>query len=150
MAHKEKYGIRDLGYSQWHRTLGKDVTATDIDFIEYCPDCFEPIAVFEIGYGLDNTEKVLNHNINAIRAVVRRLLVPTYVVLYEGEVRYQSKCPCCGRPFPRSKITAFRKKMLYPRESHWVDMSPEEYAQWLKSLRRQHKCQGGVRDADGR
>ena len=135
---KEKFYVRDLGYSLWHRTLPHNMTCTDIDFVEYCPDCFEPLAIIEVGYGLDNTDKVNRHNISAIKALASKARVPFYVVLFEGENHGHTKCPYCKRPFPRSKVIALRKKLLYPRESYWVDMSPEEYAEWLKELRRQH------------
>lgn len=38
--------LADGGYRDWHRTLGSDLPATDVDFVEY--DARRPVALFEI------------------------------------------------------------------------------------------------------
>ena len=140
MPLKEKTGIRDLGYSLWHRkSLPRSATTTDIDHVEYCPDCFEPLAIFEIAYGLNNLDKEHAYSIPAIKRLAARARLNFYIVLYEGEHEGASQCPTCGRPFPRSRIVAFRKKLVYPGENHWVEMSVDDYREWLMSLHVEHR-----------
>jgi hypothetical protein len=146
MPFKEKTGIRDLGYSLWHRkSLPRYATTTDIDFVEYCPECFEPLVIIETAYGLDNLDKVHTNPIPTIKKLASKALIPFYVVLYEGESEGESECPLCHRPFARTRIAAFRKKLIYPREGYWTDMSVDEYREWLLSLHIEHRkyCKAG-------
>ena len=47
MTRYEKTWKRDLTYSLWHRKLEDEITMIDIDSVEYCPTCFEPLALLE-------------------------------------------------------------------------------------------------------
>jgi len=57
MAEREKYGVRSLEYSRWHRTdsvhrfLGLErahhLPMIDLDALEYCRLCSQPLLLIE-------------------------------------------------------------------------------------------------------
>jgi hypothetical protein len=47
VSNYERSCTRDLTFSLWHRTLPGHYTAIDVDFLEYCGACSEPLALLE-------------------------------------------------------------------------------------------------------
>ena len=132
MAERERYGSRDLTYSRWHRTpsiqrfLGieraRQLTCADLDFIEYCPRCYQPLLLLETAIDVGQKYKFTE----VLYAAAKRMDVPAALVFYlKGE---------------NEDIAQFRVRMIYPERGPEKIMTPQEYAEWLWSFREAHRC----------
>ncbi len=133
----EKYGMRDLSYSAWHRTASIQrfvgweraqlLTMCDADsvlWLEYRPGDKAPLALIEAAIDIGQEHKPAT----AIRRLAMRARIPAYQVLYERSARPN---PADGR-WP--DVQMFRLKRVWPRpESRWRRVSP---AQWASALLR--------------
>ena len=131
MSDKERYGERDLTYSWWHRTasIGRFLPSfeawrcgmVDIDDVEYCRWCYEPLALIELAQDVGQTYKpaAVTENL-AIRAEI-----PAYLCFYTVS---------------ESDITRFRVTSL--TDGEYVDkiLTPSEYAWFLSSFHESHDC----------
>lgn len=116
----EKTGLRDLTYSLWHRKLGDDITMIDVDSVEYCSKCLEPLAIIETARGLENLRK----NAAVSARLAERLGIPAYIVLYEARGR---------------RITRFRVLKIHPPDDgRWRLMSPLEMERMLTEIHAEH------------
>ena len=122
MTRYEKTWKRDLTYSLWHRKLEDELTFIDIDACEYCAECFEPLALIELARDVGQKYKPSI----VTKKLARKAGIPAYRVFYKVN--------------KKGKIVAFRVKELYPDESEEIKMTPEEYADFLRGLRRGHTC----------
>jgi hypothetical protein len=115
----ERTGKRDLTYSLWHRTLGDDISMIDIDSVEYCNRCLEPLALIETA--IDTGQHKYAY---ITRRLAEKLGVPAFIVLY----RLRGK-----------KIVSFRVIMIYPE--YWVqEFTPDQFGYYLTQLHTRHKC----------
>lgn len=122
----ELTGKRDMAYSKWHRTLGDDITMIDIDSVEYCDICLEPLALVETAHGWQ-----LNKVADVTRRMAEKLGVPCYIVLYEK-----------GK---RDKIVKFKLKQLWPVESGWKTLTPDQMAMFITELHSAHQLKHHAR-----
>lgn len=116
---------KPIAYSTWHRSGPADISFIDIDWIEYCKECYEPLLLCELAQGLGNDNKPFY----ATRRLALRAGMPAAVVLYETEDGSR-----VGR------ITQFKIKMVARDVSDWKYVSPPEWAAFLKQLHREHEC----------
>lgn len=81
----EFLGFRDEEISAWHRSLGFDLPATDIDFLLIEYDKALPKALIE--YKHQNSKKIPVHgaNIRATSALATRAKIPFFVVRYSQD-----------------------------------------------------------------
>lgn len=119
----ERYGTRDLAYSQWHRLQGDHLAYIDIDSLEYCNICKRPLALIELAQDVGQQHKSTS--------VMKRLAfmsnLPAYLVLY--------KKPAVDA----SEILGFRVKQLLPfQAADFLIMTPIEYRSFLNQLRDEH------------
>jgi predicted Ser/Thr protein kinase len=138
MPRHERFGKRDLTYSAWHRSIEPEgensLPYVDIDAVEYCPACREPLALIETAedVGQDFKPTIVMQRLAA------RAGLPAYLVLYRKDVA--------------GGIDRFRLIRVWPREAwRWRVLDPEEYARFLRSLRAGHVCgEGGGKHVGNR
>lgn len=121
MSRWERTGERDLAYSAWHRTLDDELTYIDLDAVEYCAKCREPLLLMELArdHGQPKATTVL-------RALARRADLPAILVFYSAG---------------SEGIRGFRVRVVAPAYSP-VDelLTPDEFAQRLRDKRARHSC----------
>lgn len=133
MSSVERHGTRDLTYSAWHRAanvarfLGPQrahqLTYIDLDAIEYCAKCREPLLLGELARDVGQAFKATR----VLRRLAKRANRPAVLVFY--------------RVGDTGDIERFRVRMVYPDyEQHERTMDPAEYAAWLWSFREAHRC----------
>lgn len=133
MSDMEKYGQRDLTYSWWHRKASierflSDFEAwrlgmVDIDDVEYCRWCYEPLSLIELAQDIGQSHKPA--------AVTENLAIKAEIPAY-----------LCFYTVSRSDIAQFRVTSLTHGEFVDEIMTPAEYAQFLSSFHdsHQHHC----------
>lgn len=122
-------------YSLWHREID-GLAYVNIDSIEICKRCQEPLAVIETdSYKGDYLKR---YNITA--RVAYGLNVPGYVLLYEFE---SSKNEGDDNPRYDSngvRIVAFHVKRIFPDETEYKILSPDEWRKVLEVKHKNHVC----------
>lgn len=116
---------KPIAYSAWHRSGPADISFIDIDWIEYCKECYEPLLLCELAQGLNNDKKPFY----ATRRLALRAGIPAAVVLYEIEDGSRE-----------GRITQFKVRTVARDVSDWKHLSPSEWATFLKQLHREHEC----------
>lgn len=119
----ERTGWRDLTFYRWHRTLHPSLHLIDIDGVEYCPNCKEPLALFEL---VRDKGQVIKPTL-LMRKLAARAELPAYLVFYT---------PGWGP----DKLLCLRMRQVWPERSLELRYTPEGFEDWLLSLRRQHRC----------
>ena len=122
MTRYEKTWKRDLTYSLWHRGLEDDITMIDIDSVEYCSTCFEPLALLELARDVGQSHKP--HIVT--KKPAEKAGLPAYVVFYKVN--------------EKGEIIQFRVRQVAPTEGEERIMTPEQYADFLRKLHRKHSC----------
>jgi hypothetical protein len=103
-------GVRDLRYSLWHRTIGPEVYATDLDFIEW-RNGRGVVALIEAKQGRG---RLSDFQRKVFCELSQRAKIPFYVVRYDETM---------------TRFTVMRLPDNYADE-----LSKEEYVDWLKKL----------------
>lgn len=119
---KEEYlGFRDEKLSQWHRSLGWDFPATDLDFplIEY--DMGRPCALIEYKHWNARGLTFEHPSIKALIALADAAKIPSFVVRYTDNIDQFQVMPL--NPYARAVV---REKTL---------MSENAYRKLLEQLR---------------
>lgn len=139
MTQEERYGQRDLTYSQWHRArstgryIGIERAQTlamiDMDhtmWVEYDDETKEPLALIEEALDIGQSYKCATVTEN----LARKSDLPALLVLWLPSAQPNPAAPECP------DIERFRVKRLWPKpESDWRELSPLEYAKVLVRLR---------------
>lgn len=135
----ERWGVRDLSYSAWHRAgsigrfLGfekaRDLTLADLDgiiFVEYRPFSKVPLVLVEAGIDVGQQRK----DARVLEALAWRANLPAYAVLYAHS---ESRNPADPR---FQDIDRFRIRRVYPHgEANWTELAPQEWAERLVQIR---------------
>jgi hypothetical protein len=152
MAQKEKIGMRDLVYSQWHRapSLGRFIPnaehqyLSDLDGLEYLykDKLVHPWFLYDIGRDMGQKEK----NSPILPALSRKLGIRSAIVLYKYSTRLNpfadhttiingvkealDELEKCGgiRDIESFRVQEVGKK-------NWVEMSPETYGLFLMRMK---------------
>lgn len=145
MAQDEITGKRNPAYSAWHRrkSISRFVNEEkaellgmiDIDvalYVDYANNSKEPLLLMETAQDIGQDHKPTT--------VLRRLaekcdpVVPAILLLYTcGE-----KASPASAPGEDAKdITRFRYRIIHPKETEWITVSPREWAEKLCDYRRQ-------------
>ena len=133
MSDTERLGWRDLAYSAWHRPastsrfLGLEratqLGMIDLDDVEYCRRCSEPLALietaFDVGHGLKAT--------TVMRRLARRCQLPAVLALYAKD--------------GADDISGFRVRSVEPAGTRLVPVTPAAFAEGLWRLRQRHSCE---------
>ncbi len=120
----ERYGERDLTYSQWHRRLDDFVTYIDIDACEYCHRCRDPLVLIELAKDVGQPYKTTT----VLRKLAVKAGIRGYLVLYKVNSS-------------TDEIIQFKLQQVSPVWSKGKPMPPEEYANWLRQIHLTHQCQ---------
>lgn len=130
MSQNERYGTRDLTYSRWHRRnsterfLGWErathLTYIDLDGIEYCWICREPLVLKELAQDVGQSRKATT----VMRKLAQKAGIPAILVFYAtNEI---------------GDIERFRVRTVSPRWGEERVMTPQEYAGMLWGFRQEH------------
>lgn len=138
MSDDERYGTRDLTYSNWHRIhsikrfLGEPaarrITMIDLDGLEYCNVCREVVGVIEVARDIGQSFKATVVTAN----LARRLGVPGLLVFYTPS----NEQAVGGHP----DIATFRVQVIAPLKSPEHSLAPAQFAQWLLRLHNRCPC----------
>src|SRR5882724_3890964 len=134
MAQEEKYGVRDLTYSTWHRRFSLEryvakayeIAMIDIDSIEYDWYRNEPLALIETAMDVGQDWK----SVTITRKLAIKAGLPVYILLYT-----LSDEPNPAKPIYQD-ISLFRYKKIWPEpESKWITVLPQGWADILVEMR---------------
>jgi hypothetical protein len=149
MSDCERYGSRDLTYSNWHRThsikrfVGIDearrLTMIDLDGLEYCNRCRECVGVIEVARDVGQAFKASS----VTSKLAHRLGVPGLLTFYRISDHQVSD----GNGEHLPDIDAFRVRIVAPVQSPEREITPEQYARWISAMHRRCPCQLSVEAA---
>ena len=112
------YAFSNGGYNDWHRQY-KGLAGIDIDFIEVCPLCYEPLAVKETCYDKQQVFKATT----VTKRVAKALRVPGFLVFYK----------------PMGDDMRFRIKRITEPVSEIYNMTSDEWLAYLYDLHKEHR-----------
>ena len=112
------YAFSNGSYNDWHRQY-KGLAGIDIDFIEVCPLCYEPLAVKETCYDKQQVFKATT----VTKRVAKALRVPGFLVFYK----------------PMGNDMRFRIKRITEPVSEIYDMTSDEWLAYLYDLYKEHR-----------
>lgn len=132
MSLHERTGRRDLTYSAWHRPpsigrflppeVARALTYIDVDAVEVCDDCGEPLLLIELARDVGQAHKPTT----IMQRLARRADLPAALSFY--------------RVGDDSDIDSFRVRLVEPASTGELVLSPASYECWLRSLRETHRC----------
>ena len=143
MSRHERYGTRSLVYSKWHRFfLGDREPMIDLDAVEYCNQrgCNVPLVLVETARDVGQQVKPTT----VLKRLAERSATLAICVLYKPSkwvVDDASGCGCEPRdinPDCDHGIESLRVKRVWPDQTGWKKMAPEEYREYLRSIRVEH------------
>lgn len=125
-AIKERYGERELIYSAWHREQNTHLSMIDLDAIETCKQCKQPLALIELARDVGQLHKTTT----ITRKLAEMANIPAYLVFYKIDIA--------------ETITSFRVSQVSPIKGVERIMTPGEYEKFLLELRTPHACYQGA------
>lgn len=120
-AKEEKLGWRDERISQFHRELGYDYPAVDIDFLLCEFDSGIPVALIEHKHENFKDPTGIIPSFTAIRALADAAHIPFFLVKYSEDLE-------------RFEVQRQNSIALAKCQKEFV-LSRDQYARWLKWLR---------------
>jgi len=145
----EKYGVRDLAYSNWHRTIPHPARFIDIDHVEYCPYCNQALAYVETAR--DVGQAIATKCCTVTRNAALRAGTQGYLVLYKCclDDTLGGRLRAIYQPELKDKIIGFRVRRIAPQMSDERHFSPDAWADHLLLLHEYHerKCLAAKRTA---
>ena len=125
MSRQERYGTRDLTFSQWHRTLSDDATCIDLDLLEYCRRCRQPLAFLELARDVGQAFKPTT----VLERLAKKAEVPAFLIMYE--LLSQTNTTTIGD---------CRVRRVYPDPTGFKILTITEVGRWIESIHERHKC----------
>ena len=116
---RQTYAFSNGVYNDWHRKYD-GIAMIDIDSIECCPKCYEPLAIIETCY--DKNQKYKATTLSKI--VASRLNIPCFLVFYKN--------------LTQTSLT-FRIKRIRASQTSFNIMSESEWVSILLDLQSNHK-----------
>jgi len=113
-----KHFDKDL-YSKWHRKYD-GIAMIDVDSIEVCPRCYEPLAILENCYDRGQRFKATT----LVSTLASRLRIPSFLVFYKD--------------VGQGSLT-FRIKRLWLSNAEYELMNEEEWVNVLYEIQEEHK-----------
>ena len=111
--------LKQNEYSKWHRQY-EGIAMIDVDGIEVCPQCYEPLAIKETCKEMGQKYKATT----LVKTLSDRLRVPSFLVFYK-KVGQGS--------------LAFRIKRLHVPNADYEYMNEDEWVRELYQLQEDHK-----------
>ena len=107
------YAFSNGSYNDWHRKYD-GIAMIDVDSVECCPNCYEPLAILETCY--DKGQKYKATTLCNILA--RRLNIPLFLVFYKNLTE-------TTLTFRIKRITSSQTDFEYMNEDEWVSVLRE-------------------------
>jgi hypothetical protein len=120
----ERLNPPDLRYSDWHRRLDPSLGMIDLDAVEACDRCWQPVALIELAEWGTRRKSV-----TTLKALGRLSGLPAYTVRYEF-------------PDPPPAPPPTRLSVVDHATASSVVLGPAEYERFLLDLRAGHDCPG--------
>jgi len=115
------YAFSNGSYNDWHRQYD-NIAMIDVDSVEVCPDCYEPLALLETCYDKGQKYKATT----LVKTLSERLRVPSFLVFYKN--------------VGQGSLT-FRIKRLHVPGASFEYMNEDEWVRELYQLQNKHiKC----------
>ena len=106
-------------YNEWHRQF-EGLAGIDVDFIECCPKCYEPLAIKETAYDKGQEYKATTF----VNMLGNRLQIPVFLVFYRLD---------------DLGVMNLRVQRVRPFKSQIQVMSVEKWTSILYDLQSKHK-----------
>ena len=113
------YAFSNGSYNDWHRQYDGGIAMIDVDSVECCPNCYEPLAMIETCY--DKGQKFKSTTM--LKIIASRLQIPSFLVFYK-QVAQDS--------------LSFRIKRLWVSNAEFELMNEDEWVRELYQLQHQH------------
>ena len=114
-------------YNDWHRKYD-GIAMIDVDSIEVCPHCYEPLAILETCYDKNQKYKATN----LCNTLARRLNIPCFLVFYKNVTP-------TTLTFRIKRITGSQTEFQYMNEDEWVSVLYEIQTEHKKVCKHGHK-----------
>ena len=114
-------------YNDWHRKYD-GIAMIDVDSIEVCPHCYEPLAILETCYDKKQKYKATN----LCNTLARRLNIPCFLVFYKNVTP-------TTLTFRIKRITSSQTEFQLMNEDEWVSVLYEIQAEHKKVCKHGHK-----------
>ena len=105
------YAFSNGNYNDWHRARKEKIAMIDIDSVEVCPDCYEPLAILETCYDKGQKYKATS----LVKTLASRLNIPLFLVFYK-------KLTQTSLTFRIKRITTSQTEFEVMNESQWVSI----------------------------
>ena len=113
------YAFSNGSYNDWHRQYDGGIAMIDVDSVECCPNCYEPLAMIETCY--DKGQKFKSTTM--LKIIASRLQIPSFLVFY--------------KQVAQGSLT-FRIKRLWLSNAEFELMNEDEWVRELYQLQHQH------------
>jgi hypothetical protein len=113
------YAFSNGVYNDWHRKYER-IAMIDVDSIEVCPVCYEPLAILETCYDKEQKYKATT----LVKTLASRLQIPSFLVFY--------------KKVGKDSLT-FRIKRLWLPNAEYELMNEVEWVNVLYQLQFEHK-----------
>ena len=114
------YAFSNGNYNDWHRARKEKIAMIDIDSVEVCPDCYEPLAILETCYDKGQKYKATN----LVKTLASRLNIPLFLVFY--------------KKLTQTSLT-FRIKRITTSQTEFELMNEDQWLSILLDLQRNHR-----------
>ena len=121
------YAFSNGSYNDWHRKYD-GIAMIDVDSIEVCPHCYEPLAILETCFDKNQKYKATN----LCNTLARRLNIPCFLVFYNNVTP-------TTLTFRIKRITSSQTEFQYMNEDEWVSVLYEIQAEHKKVCKHGHK-----------
>ena len=113
------YAFSNGVYNDWHRKYD-GIAMIDVDSIEVCPDCYEPLAILETCFEKGQKYKATT----LVFTLASRLKIPSFLVFYKKV---------------GNDTLSFRIKRLWLSNAEYEVMTEDEWVNVLYDLQEEHK-----------
>ena len=119
------YAFSNGSYNDAHRKYD-GIAMIDVDSVECCPNCYEPLAIIETAF--DKGQKYKATTLSKI--IAERLNIPCFLVFY--------------KPMDKETLT-FRIKRITSSQTDFQQVNEYDWFEFLYSLQLEHKkvCKHG-------
>ena len=116
---RDIYAFSNGAYSDWHRKYD-GIAYIDVDSVECCMYCYEPLAIIETCYDKGQTWKATTLS----KIIASRLNIPCFLVFY--------------KELDHTSLT-FRIKCIRSSKTEFQLMNENEWVELLRTLHDHHK-----------
>ena len=113
------YAFSNGTYNDWHRKF-EGIAMIDVDSVECCISCYEPLAIIETCFDKGQTWKATTLS----KIIASRLNIPCFLVFY--------------KPLNQTSLT-FRIKRIRSSQTEFQLMNEDEWVAILRDLHNHHQ-----------